>query len=75
MTSKELQQAGYKSNRGLHDQRVALQWVERYIAGFGGDPSQVTVAGESVGGCKCSQAHMIQGPSDLDHSVSNTSTI
>ncbi|CVK96625.1 related to triacylglycerol lipase V precursor [Fusarium mangiferae] len=50
MTSEELRMAGYKPNRGLHDQIVALQWVQKYIAGFGGDPSQVTVAGESVGG-------------------------
>ena len=52
MTSEELRVAGYKPNRGLHDQVVALLWVQKYIAGFGGDPSQVTIVGESVGGCE-----------------------
>ncbi|KAJ4250196.1 hypothetical protein NW762_012011 [Fusarium torreyae] len=65
MTSKELRQAGYKSNRGLHDQVVALRWVQQYISGFGGDPRQVTVSGESVGGRKCYQNRTIEGASNL----------
>lgn len=37
-------------NNGIKDQALALEWVRNEISGFGGDPNQITVIGQSAGG-------------------------
>jgi len=37
-------------NPGLLDQEFALQWVQKYISEFGGDPENVAIWGQSAGG-------------------------
>ncbi|KAL2004006.1 hypothetical protein VTN02DRAFT_1069 [Thermoascus thermophilus] len=50
LTSEELRNAGYKANNAIRDQRVAMEWVQKHIQDFGGDPDNVTLAGMSAGG-------------------------
>lgn len=36
-------------NNGLHDQRLALRWLQRHLPGFGGDVDNMTLLGQSAG--------------------------
>jgi carboxylesterase type B len=47
----------------IQDQRLAFVWVQNNIANFGGDPSQVTIFGESAGAGSVG-VHLMSGKTD-----------
>ena len=47
-------------NLALYDQILALEWIQKYVSLFGGDPSNVTLVGESAGAGGIS--HLIASP-------------
>ncbi|MCC9196544.1 carboxylesterase/lipase family protein [Arthrobacter sp. zg-Y820] len=57
----------FDSNLGLRDQVAALEWVRDNIAGFGGDPDNVTIFGESAGGISVTSLMCIPAARGLFH--------
>ena len=54
-------------NYGLMDQQEALRWVHRNIFFFGGDPTRVTIFGESAGGLSVHSQLQSPGSAGLFH--------
>ncbi|KAF1926615.1 alpha/beta-hydrolase [Didymella exigua CBS 183.55] len=61
-------------NAGLLDMNFALQWVQKYAGKFGGDPSRVTIAGESAGGAAVLYQSMAYGGKQKDNLFQNVIT-
>lgn len=60
---------GELANLGLLDQIEALRWVHRNIDDFGGDPTNVTLFGESAGATSVQHLMICEGVEDLFHHV------
>lgn len=52
---------------GILDQRAALGWVRANISAFGGDPDNVTIAGQSAGAMSVATLMAMPGAADLFH--------
>ncbi len=67
------QRFAHTGNLGQLDLICALQWVRRYIRGFGGDPDRVMVFGQSGGGAKIATLMAMPEAEELFHAAATMS--
>ncbi|EGN97863.1 hypothetical protein SERLA73DRAFT_74118 [Serpula lacrymans var. lacrymans S7.3] len=60
LASQEVKNEGV-GNLGLRDQREGLRWIQKYISAFGGDPTKVTLWGQSAGAISISFQMLTNG--------------
>ncbi len=60
---------GAPTNRAVLDWLAALEWVQRNIAAFGGDPARVTIGGQSAGAGACTTLATLPRAAGLFHQV------
>ncbi|KAI9019711.1 Alpha/Beta hydrolase protein [Hyaloraphidium curvatum] len=69
LASKELKEwskdGSGGTNLSLYDQRLGLMWIRDNISAFGGDPSNVTIFGESAGAISCDYLSVLFGHESL----------
>lgn len=70
LASEDVKKGG-ALNAGLLDMNFALQWVQKYASKFGGDPSRVTIAGESAGAAAVLYQSMAYGGKQKDNLFQN----
>jgi para-nitrobenzyl esterase len=63
----------YAANSSFLDLRAALEWVKINIGNFGGDPNNVTIAGQSGGGNKVNTLMAMPSAKGLFHKAINQS--
>ncbi|EDS43769.1 esterase 6 [Culex quinquefasciatus] len=62
-----LPDVGIHGNMGLKDQRMSLAWVRENIKGFGGNPDNVTIFGQSAGGSSVHLHYLSENSRPLFH--------
>lgn len=60
---------GTVQNRGVRDWLLGLKWIQDNVAQFGGDPSRVTIAGQSAGAGSVLTLLGMEDAQDLFHQV------
>jgi para-nitrobenzyl esterase len=63
----------YSANNSVLDMKAALEWVKNNIEAFGGDPSNVTIFGQSGGGAKVNTLMAMPSAKGLFHKAINQS--
>ena len=56
-------------NQGMHDQILAMKWVQQHISDFGGNPDNITIMGESAGAMSCMLHYVSPLSQGLFHKV------